>query len=71
VCTGSTYWFSVAAPLAAEDLAAREGEMIERALAASRGRVSGASGAATIIPGSTLESRIMPLGIRKERFKSA
>jgi len=45
--------------------------MIEAALAASRGRVSGASGAAAKlgIPGSTLESKIKALRVRKERFK--
>ena len=55
----------------ADDLAAREREMIETALAASRGRVSGPSGAAAKlgIPGSTLDSKIRALGIRKERFK--
>jgi transcriptional regulator of acetoin/glycerol metabolism len=55
----------------ADDLATREREMIETALAASRGRVSGRSGAAAKlgIPGSTLDSKIKALGIRKERFK--
>jgi formate hydrogenlyase transcriptional activator len=55
----------------ADDLAAHEREMIETALAASRGRVSGPSGAAAKlgIPGSTLDSKIRALGIRKERFK--
>ena len=59
-------------PLAGE-LVAREREMIEAALAASRGRVSGPSGAAAKlgIPGSTLESKIKSLGIRKERFKGS
>ena len=56
----------------AGDLAAHEREMIEAALAASGGRVSGPSGAAAKlgIPGSTLDSKIKALGIRKERFKS-
>ena len=55
----------------ADDLVAREREMIETALAESRGRVSGPSGAAAKlgIPGSTLDSKIRALGIRKERFK--
>ncbi|MCX6549797.1 MAG: sigma 54-interacting transcriptional regulator [Acidobacteria bacterium] len=46
---------------------------IERALRASRGRVSGGRGAATRlgIPASTLESRIRRLGIDKFRFRSA
>jgi len=55
----------------AEDLASREREVIETALAASQGRVSGPSGAAARlgVPGSTLESKIKALGIRKERFR--
>jgi transcriptional regulator of acetoin/glycerol metabolism len=55
----------------ADDLATRERERIETALAASHGRVSGPSGAAAKlgIPGSTLDSKIRALGIRKERFK--
>src|SRR5213594_812834 len=57
----------------ADDLAAREREVIETALAASGGRVSGPSGAAAKlgIPGSTLDSKIKALGIRKERFKGS
>jgi transcriptional regulator of acetoin/glycerol metabolism len=57
----------------ADDLASREREVIETALAASQGRVSGPSGAAAKlgIPGSTLDSKIRALGIRKERFKGA
>jgi transcriptional regulator with GAF, ATPase, and Fis domain len=48
-----------------------EREIIEAALAESRGRVSGPSGAAARlgIPRSTLESRIKALKIRKTRFK--
>jgi PAS domain S-box-containing protein len=48
-----------------------EREIIEAALAESRGRVSGPSGAATKlqIPRSTLESRIRALNIKKSRFK--
>jgi formate hydrogenlyase transcriptional activator len=54
-----------------EDLAAHEREVIERALVASRGRVSGPAGAAAKlgIPGLTLASKIKALEIRKERFK--
>jgi formate hydrogenlyase transcriptional activator len=50
----------------------REKEMIEAALAGSRGRISGPSGAAARlgIPRQTLESRIASLGIDKYRFKS-
>jgi len=48
-----------------------EREMIEAALAESRGRVSGASGAAAKlrVPPSTLESRIKTLKIDKRQFK--
>jgi DNA-binding NtrC family response regulator len=48
-----------------------EREIIEAALAASRGRVSGPSGAAAKlqIPPSTLEHKIRALKIRKSQFK--
>jgi PAS domain S-box-containing protein len=48
-----------------------EREIIEAALATTRGRVSGPSGAAATlgIPRSTLESRIRALKINKTRFK--
>jgi len=60
-----------ARPLA-DELATRERQMIEAALAESNGRVSGPTGAAARLgmPGSTLESKIRALGIRKHRFKS-
>ena len=50
----------------------REKEIIEAALAETRGRVSGPSGAARKlgIPSTTLESRIRSLKINKHRFKS-
>jgi transcriptional regulator with GAF, ATPase, and Fis domain len=50
-----------------------EREIIEAALAESRGRVSGPSGACVKlgIPPSTLESRIKALRIRKAEFKFA
>ena len=53
-------------------LLAREKEVIEAALAQSRGRISGPAGAATKlgIPDSTLETKIQRLGIDKYRFKS-
>jgi len=56
----------------AASLEDREREMIEAALAESRGRVSGPSGAAARlgIARSTLESRIRSLRINKHRFKS-
>jgi len=83
ICESETFaidesWLRREAPKAphpvqslAADLAAHEREVIEMALAASRGRVSGPSGAAAKlgIPGSTLDSKIRALGIRKERFK--
>jgi PAS domain S-box-containing protein len=52
-------------------LSARERAMIEDALRASGGRVSGPSGAATRlgVPRSTLESRIRALKIDKNRFR--
>jgi len=48
-----------------------EREIIEAALAATRGRVSGPSGAAAKlgIPPSTLETRIKALKINKVQFK--
>jgi len=55
-----------------EKLVAQEKEMIEAALAATRGRVSGPSGAAArlgIAP-STLENKIRSLKINKHRFKT-
>jgi PAS domain S-box-containing protein len=50
----------------------QEKKIIEAALAETRGRVSGPSGAATKlgIPSTTLESRIRSLKINKHRFKS-
>jgi transcriptional regulator with GAF, ATPase, and Fis domain len=52
-------------------LAAQERELIEAALAESRGRVSGPSGAAAKlgIPQSTLDSKIKSLNIDKHRFR--
>ena len=49
-----------------------ETEMIENALASSRGRVAGPDGAAAKlgIPRSTLESRIRALQIDKNRFRT-
>jgi len=63
---------SVARPLP-EKLLEQEREIIESALAASKGRVAGRSGAAATVgmPPSTLEARIKALGIDKKRFKSA
>ena len=63
---------SMAQPLV-EKLAAQEKEMIEAALAQSRGRVSGPWGAAAKlgIPQSTLDSKIKALRINKQRFKTS
>jgi len=49
----------------------RQKEMIEAALAESKGRVSGSGGAAAKLglPSSTLESKIKALKIKKNRFK--
>jgi formate hydrogenlyase transcriptional activator len=51
----------------------QEREMIEAALAESKGRVAGPFGAASKlgIPRQTLESKITNLGINKNRFRSA
>jgi formate hydrogenlyase transcriptional activator len=53
-------------------LSDQEKEMIEAALAASRGRVSGPTGAAARLglPRQTLESKIASLGINKHKYKS-
>jgi len=53
-------------------LLAHEKEVIEAALAESRGRISGPAGAAASlgVPDSTLEAKIRRLGIDKYRFKS-
>ena len=58
-------------PPAANLLVDRQKEMIEAALAESKGRVSGPFGAAAKlgIPASTLESKIKALKIKKNRFK--
>jgi DNA-binding NtrC family response regulator len=55
----------------AEELVSHEKEIIEAALAETKGRVSGSSGAAAKlgIPASTLESKIKTLKINKYRFK--
>jgi PAS domain S-box-containing protein len=81
LCGGDTFsidqgWLSQA-PLRPEVAGAlpsalqdQEKELIEAALAKSRGKVAGSGGAATKlgIPASTLESKIKQLGIEKRRF---
>jgi formate hydrogenlyase transcriptional activator len=85
LCTGDTFsideaWLSSQAPLRADGsgplpatLQDQEKEMIEAALAKSRGKVAGPRGAAATlgIPASTLESKIKQLGIEKRRFTTA
>jgi len=58
-------------PADADEDASRERQIVEDALARSRGRVSGPSGAAARlrVPPSTLEHRIKKLRIRKSHFK--
>jgi DNA-binding NtrC family response regulator len=59
-------------PKTAEQPAKDEKQLIEAALAKTRGRVSGPSGAAVALgmPASTLESKIRALKINKYRFQS-
>jgi formate hydrogenlyase transcriptional activator len=63
--------YGLVAPLAAT-LADREREVIEAALAQSKGRISGPSGAAARlgVPRQTLDSKIANLQISKLRFKA-
>lgn len=79
VCDGDEFsvdasWLSRGAsarrPLA-DELVNQEIQMIEAALAESKGRVSGPSGAAAKLrmPPTTLDSRIKALGIDKRRFQ--
>jgi len=58
-------------PADTDEDARRERQIIEEALAGSRGRVSGPNGAAARlrVPSSTLEHRIKKLRIRKSHFK--
>jgi transcriptional regulator with GAF, ATPase, and Fis domain len=58
-------------PADADEDASRERQIIEDALAGSRGRVSGPNGAAARlgVPPSTLKYRIKKLRIRKNHFK--
>ena len=73
-------WLERVAPAAdvvgqplSERLAAQEREIIEAALAESRGKVSGPLGAAAKLgmPQSTLDSKIRSLKIDKHRFRKA
>ena len=60
-------------PVLKESSAAQQKETIEKALAATGGRVSGPSGAAANlgVPASTLESKIRSLKINKYRFRTS
>ena len=57
----------------ADELAMHEKALIEAALAATRGQISGPAGAAIKlgIPASTLDSKIRALKISKDRFKAS
>jgi formate hydrogenlyase transcriptional activator len=82
LCSGDTFWIEkawlacvqpprqeLAGPLP-DTLENQEKEMIEAALAESKGRVAGPEGAAAklAIPRSTLDSKIKQLNIRKQKF---
>lgn len=85
LCSGDTFsideaWLSIQNPLSpdqsgplTETLRGQEKEMIEAALAESKGKVAGTSGAAARlgIPASTLESKIKQLKIEKHKFGTA
>jgi formate hydrogenlyase transcriptional activator len=66
-----TFWVDAPAAFKVEGGPRSEREIIEAVLAATRGRVSGPSGAAAKlrIPQSTLASRIKALKINKNQFK--
>jgi formate hydrogenlyase transcriptional activator len=84
LCGGDTFWIEktwlASAPPPRQELAGplpdtlqnQEKEMIEAALAESRGKVAGPQGAAAKlgIPRSTLDTKIKHLGIKKHRFIS-
>jgi len=56
-----------------DELSTQEKERIEEALAATKGRVSGATGAAARLgmPASTLDSKIKSLKINKHQYKAS
>jgi PAS domain S-box-containing protein len=84
LCGGDTFWIEKAwlasVPPPRQELAGplpdtlqnQEKEMIEAALAESRGKIAGPQGAAAKlgIPRSTLDTKIKHLGIKKHRFIS-
>ena len=65
--------FQPASPVLTNRPTPREREIIEAALAKTRGRVSGPAGAAAKlgIPSTTLESKIKSLKINKHHFKAS
>jgi len=84
LCGGDTFWIEkawlasvqpprqeLAGPLP-DTIRNQEKEMIEAALAESKGKVAGPEGAAAKlgIPPSTLDTKIKQLGIKKHRFIS-
>ena len=71
LCRDSVQLQLASQPLA-DEIATREKALIEAALAETRGRVSGQSGAAVMlgVPPSTLDSKIRSLKIHKDRFKA-
>jgi formate hydrogenlyase transcriptional activator len=85
LCDGETFsvdasWLTPAAPKSAvrsvslaSDLAEREKAMIEDTLRATKGLVSGPTGAAAKLgmPRQTLDSKIRKLGINRYRFKTS
>jgi PAS domain S-box-containing protein len=85
LCSGDTFsideaWLSIQDPAGPASpakmkriLQDQEKEIIESALAESRGKVAGAGGAAARlgIPPSTLDSKIKQLRIKKDRFRTA
>ena len=62
-----------ASPPLADELATQEKDLIESALARTKGRVSGPAGAAAVLgmPASTLDSKIKSLKIDKRRFHTS
>jgi len=85
LCSGDTFsideaWLSIQDPVGLAPpakmthiLQDQEKEIIESALAESRGKIAGAGGAATKlgIPPSTLDSKIKQLRIKKDKFRTA
>jgi transcriptional regulator with GAF, ATPase, and Fis domain len=75
LCVDESWFDNEASPSASrsriEDRTSEERKIIEAALAESRGRIAGPTGAAAKlrVPRSTLESRIRTLNIQKSHFK--